>query len=167
LRRLLAGLGLSEAQGQTLVGGDICRLAGVEPLALANPLSSDMNVLRPSLLPGMLEILRHNSSRQIHDLGLFEIGRVFVRAGAKTQEERRVAIVMTGRRERHFWAGADRDARCGIQDLKGIVEELVEHFGLRGVVFNRRQESNAASPGLYLESASILLGGKLALGELG
>jgi len=48
-------------------------------------------------------------------------------------------------------------------DLKGLVEDLLEHFGLRGIQFGRRAEPTA----LFLESASITLGGKLPLGELG
>ena len=46
-------------------------------MPLANPLSSDMNVLRPSLLPGLLDALRHNLSHKTYDVALFEVGRVF------------------------------------------------------------------------------------------
>ncbi len=65
-RRLLAGLGLLEAQGQTLISESPAKLRDTasSPVALQNPLSSDMNVLRPSLLPGLLDSLRHNSARQ-------------------------------------------------------------------------------------------------------
>ena len=47
--------------------------------------------------------------------------------------------------------------------MKGLVEDLIEHFGLRGIAFTRRAESTA----LFLESATVSLGGKLPLGELG
>ena len=64
-RRILTGLGLNEAQGQTLISDAAAKLVTGEALvALANPLSSDMNVLRPSLLPGLLDALRHNLSRK-------------------------------------------------------------------------------------------------------
>ena len=163
VRRVLTSLGLDETQGQTLLGNDECRMTNGEVIALANPLSSEMDVLRPSLLPGLLNILRHNASRQSHDLALFEIGRVFTQAGGRPHEERRVAIAITGRRAQDFWTGADRDARCDVHDLKGMVEEVLEHFGLRGVAFDKRAESTP----LFLESAAIALGGKLALGEMG
>src|SRR5205823_9923491 len=79
-RRILTGMGLIEAQGQTLISGTAANLAGCNGLvALANPLSSDMNTLRPSLLPGLLESLRHNVSHKSYDIALFEIGRVFSR----------------------------------------------------------------------------------------
>jgi len=72
-------------------------------------------------------------------------------------------MALTGRRSPAFWSGADREARCDFADLKGLVEELLEQFGLRGVVFRPRTE---AAP-LFLESGTITLGGKLVLGELG
>jgi phenylalanyl-tRNA synthetase beta chain len=158
---------LNEAQGQTLIGKSEIRNAKAEELVeLANPLSSDMDVLRPSLLPGLIHSLRHNVSRKNYDVALFEVGRVFVRAGSETgapKEERRVAIAMTGARALSFWSGAERDAKFDAMDLKGIVEDVIEHFGLRGVQFGKRADSTA----LFLESATVALGGKLPLGELG
>ena len=174
VRRILAGLGLNEAQGQTLIAKSEVRNAKDEEIvALANPLSSDMDVLRPSLLPGLIHSLRHNVTRKNYDVALFEIGRVFLRkaesakrAGSETGapiEERRVAIALTGQRALNFWSGADRDAKFDVTDAKGLVEELLEQFGVRGIVFTRRE----AATGLFLESATITLGGKLPLGELG
>ena len=60
-------------------------------------------------------------------------------------------------------AASERDAKFDACDLKGIVEEFLEQFGVRGVTFTRRAESTA----LFLESATIALGGKLPLGEMG
>lgn len=164
VRRILAGLGLNEAQGQTLIAKSEVRNAKDEEIvALANPLSSDMDVLRPSLLPGLIHSLRHNVTRKNYDVALFEIGRVFLKNNNATKEERRVAIALTGQRALNFWSGAERDAKFDVADLKGLVEELLEQFGVRGVVFARRE----ATTDLFLESATITLGGKLPLGELG
>lgn len=164
VRRILAGLGLNEAQGQTLIAKSEVRNAKDEEIVpLANPLSSDMDVLRPSLLPGLLHSLRHNVTRKNYDVALFEIGRVFLKNANATKEERRVAIAITGQRAQNFWSGAERDAKFDLADAKGIVEELLEQFGVRGVVVTR---CDAATP-LFLESATITLGGKLPLGELG
>ena len=162
-RRILTGLGLNEAQGQTLISSVECGMRNAELAALANPLSSDMDVLRPSLLPGLIHSLRHNVSRKNYDAALFEIGRVFSRQNGVTKEERRVAIGITGQRALNFWSGEERDAKFDAYDLKGLVEEFLEQFGLRGVAFGRRAESTA----LFLESAAVTLGGKLPLGELG
>jgi phenylalanyl-tRNA synthetase beta chain len=164
VRRLLAGLGLNEAQGQTLIGR--AEIRGVKDdtiVALANPLSSDMDVLRPSLLPGLIHSLRHNVSRKTYDAALFEIGRVFIEVDGHMTEERRVAIALTGTRALPFWSGEERHAKYDAMDLKGIAEELLEHFGLRGIQFARRSENTP----LLLESAALTLGGKVPLGELG
>src|ERR1700754_1291373 len=116
-----------------------------------------MDVLRPSLLPGLIHSLRHNVSRKNYDVALFEIGRVFTNVNGQTKEERRVAIAITGQRALSFWSGDEREAKFDAMDLKGIVEDLLEHFGLRGVQFTK----NAESTPLFLESANIALGGKL------
>ena len=162
-RRILTGLGLNEAQGQTLISSAEFGIRSAESVMLANPLSSDMDVLRPSLLPGLIHSLRHNVSRRNYDVALFEIGRVFSNVNGQMKEERRVAIAITGQRALPFWSGDDRDAKFDNYDLKGVAEEFLDQFGLRGVVFAKRAES----AGLFLESAAVTLGGKLPLGELG
>ncbi|MGO8676505.1 MAG: phenylalanine--tRNA ligase subunit beta [Limisphaerales bacterium] len=168
-RRILTGLGLFEAQGQTLISDTAAKLTAASTLVpLANPLSSDMNVLRPSLLPGLLDALRHNLSRKNEDAALFELGRVFgaapgqPTAASAVREERRVAIALTGRRNPVFWSGEDREAKFDVFDLKGFLEEFLDQFGLRGITYARRPEATA----LFIESATVHLG-KFHLGELG
>jgi phenylalanyl-tRNA synthetase beta chain len=162
-RRILAGLGLNEAQGQTLISSAEFGVRNSESVMLANPLSSDMDVLRPSLLPGLIHSLRHNVSRKNYDVALFEVGRVFTNVNGQTKETRSMAIAITGQRAVPFWSGDERDAKFGSFDLKGMVEEFLEQFGVRGVTFMRRAETAV----MYLESAAITLGGKLPLGEMG
>lgn len=159
IRRILTGAGLNEAQGQTLVAHEECGAKPEEQVPLANPLSSDMDVLRPSLLPGLIHSLQHNVSRKNYDVALFEVGRVFISG----KEESRVSVAITGKRAPVFWSGSERDAKFDIFDLKGIVEEFLEQFGLRGVVFARRTEATPQ----FLESATVSLGGRVPLGELG
>jgi phenylalanyl-tRNA synthetase beta chain len=163
VRRILTGLGLNEAQGQTLISNSEFQISNGAAVALANPLSSDMDVLRPSLLPGLIHSLRHNLTRKNNDVALFEVGRVFTAANGQTKENRSVAIALTGQRAANFWSGDEREAKFDAYDLKGLVEEMLEQFGLRGIVFGKRAESTA----LFLESADVTLGGKLPLGELG
>src|ERR1043166_5147891 len=163
-RRILTALGLNEAQGQTLISDIAAKNLAPEGalVSLANPLSSEMNVLRPSLLPGLLDSLRHNLARKNHDVALFEIGRVFVQTSNRPREERRLAVAMTGRRSAPFWSGAEREATLDAYDLKGILEEFFEQFGARGLTYSRRGESTS----FFLESAVIALG-KQNLGDLG
>ena len=163
-RRILSGLGLNEAQGQTLVDGRVAELvAPQDRVMLANPLSSEMDALRPSLLPGLLDTLRHNLSRKNGDVQLFEIGRTFRMVNGEPKEGWKVAVALTGARRPVFWTGAERGEKCDIYDLKGVLEEFFELFGIRGTLYTKHAEVGA----LYLESAAISLGGKLELGQLG
>ena len=170
-RRILTGLGLHEAQGQTLISDASAKFAAGDLLVpLANPLSSDMNVLRPSLLPGLLDALRHNLSRKNDRVALFELGRVFSQPPAEAaaapvagvREERRLALALTGPRQFVFWSGEDREAKFDILDLKGLLEQFFEQYGVRGLNYARRSDSTA----LFLESATIHLG-KFIVGEFG
>ncbi len=164
-RRLLTGMGLDEAQGQTLIGDEQAKLAtdAENLIALSYPLSSDMNVLRPSLLPGLLDAMSHNLTHSNHDVALCETGRVFFKQDGGLREERRLAIVITGQRDPAFWTGDDREARYDIHDLKGLLDEFLEDYGLRGVFYARREVGTK----LFVESAEIKLGGKMVVGQIG
>ncbi len=175
VRRILTACGLTEAQGQTLISdATVSSLHATDAasrlLRLENPLSSDMNVLRPSLIPGLLDSLRRNLHHQTLDVRLFELGRVFTNLATTNSapgttalaEERRVAIAITGHRQDPFWSGTEREAKLDIFDLKGVVEELLAQLGVRGVQWQRNEST---SP-LYLESASVLVG-KQPAGEVG
>ena len=167
VRQTLAACGLSEAQGQTLISSaDLQALDGQDSPAkivrLENPLSAEMDALRPSLIPGLLDSLRHNLHHQVGDVRLFEIGRVFSSTDATHKEERRAALAVTGLRQAPFWSGAEREASVDIYDLKGVVEQLFDQLGIRGVQWQRRE----TAAGLYIDSATMLLG-KATLGEIG
>jgi phenylalanyl-tRNA synthetase beta chain len=163
-RRILTGLGLNEAQGQTLISkAEVRDKNEAEIVVLANPLSSDMDVLRPSLLPGLIHSLRHNLTRKNNDMALFEVGRVFTNVNGQTKENRNVAIAITGQRALNFWSGGERDAKFDAYDLKGILEEFFAQFGLRGILYapwNVKSE-------MFLQVATVSLGEKLFLGTFG
>jgi phenylalanyl-tRNA synthetase beta chain len=69
---------------------------------------------------------------------------------------------MTGRRHPAFWSGTEGDARFDLHDLKGVLEEFFQQFGVRGLVYTRRDEASA----LFVESASIQLG-RQEIGRMG
>jgi phenylalanyl-tRNA synthetase beta subunit len=73
----LTGLGLNEAQGQTLIAKPNAESRSRRNGCAGQSVERDMDVLRPSLLPGLIHSLRHNVSRKNYDVALFEIGRVF------------------------------------------------------------------------------------------
>lgn len=78
-RRALAARGMLEAVTWSFLPKDQAEAfgGGQAELALANPISTDLSDMRPSLLPNLLTALQRNADRGIHDLALFEVGQVF------------------------------------------------------------------------------------------
>lgn len=89
---------------------------------LANPLSADLAVMRPSLLPGLIEALSHNRARQQERVRLFELGRVFA-AGDPPVETPSLAIVAGGNARAEQWGEASRP--LDFFDLKGDLDALI------------------------------------------
>jgi phenylalanyl-tRNA synthetase beta chain len=92
-------------------------------VALANPLSSELGVMRTSLLPGLVAALQRNRARQQPRVRLFELGRVFHRADGAPLETQRIAAVACGSQAAEQWAGERREV--DFHDLKADVEALL------------------------------------------
>ena len=92
---------------------------------VANPLSEKFAVLRPSLVPGLVDALIRNRRREHRDIRLFEIGHRFRRAGG---ESAGVAIALTGAGTLEHWSGRARAS--DLFDIKGVVERLTEAAGV-------------------------------------
>ncbi|GAB4187842.1 MAG: phenylalanine--tRNA ligase subunit beta [Wenzhouxiangellaceae bacterium] len=89
-------------------------------IALANPISQDMNVMRPSLIPGLLRALQHNVQRQQAQVRLFELGTTFAGDGSEAQS---VAAVCYGLVRPQQWGGKSR--AVDFYDCKGDLESLL------------------------------------------
>lgn len=143
LRELLLGAGLSEAINFGLVDGAKAGGFGVgaahlgtvrEGVPLQNPLSSDLDALRGSLLPGLLSNLQANQRQGRRDVALFEIGRVFApaRDGEPLPvEERHLAFVLCGALRPRHWS--ERMAAADFYTAKGLVETLAARLDAPGV----------------------------------
>jgi len=139
--------------------------AGTVPLA--NPLSAELAVMRPRLLPGLVDALARNASRQAGRVRLFELGRTFAEAGAPGAapvETRRVAAVACGDANVEQWGQATR--RVDFHDLKGDLESLAAAAG--AVLEFRVSAEPFGHPG---RSADVyrtdLEGGAVRLGWIG
>ena len=104
-------------------------------MKMNNPISLDLAVLRPSILPGLLACVKRNVSRKNSDLALFEIGHVFCKNPAKYPEERdELAIVLTGRTHSERYS-AERSVQFDFYDIKGVLESVLEQRRLKSVEF--------------------------------
>ncbi|GAB6195277.1 phenylalanine--tRNA ligase subunit beta [Lysobacter xanthus] len=132
-------------------------------VALANPLSAELAVMRTSLLPGLAAALGRNAARQQPRVRLFELGNVFHAAGEgeMPRHTQRVAAVACGDVAGEQWSGASRPV--GFHDLKGDLESLAAVSGAR-LTFERSTRP-WGHPG---RSADVLLGGRVVgwIGQL-
>ena len=123
LRRALTAIGFDEAISFSFVNGDRDRLFRkfeTTPV-LANPIDSNQNEMRGSLVTGLLDAVQHNFNQGCRDVRLFELGRVFESRGESERPHERelLALAMTGATIPDNW----RDVRpVEFYDLKGAVE---------------------------------------------
>jgi phenylalanyl-tRNA synthetase beta chain len=129
---------------------------GIEPAAIANPLSEKFAVLRPSLLPGLVDSCAHNRRRGRKDVRLFEVGSRYTSAG----EGRSVGLAWTGAGSAAHWSGGARTV--DFFDVKGVVELL-------GLAFRAGSLEFAPSGADYLVRgrAADVRAGDTTLGSLG
>ena len=132
LRRLLVARGYQEAITYSFIDPKLFELfsPGVEPLLLANPISSDMAAMRASLWPGLVKALQHNLNRQQDRVRLFESGQRFVGQLDGLQQQPMLAGVVCGSRMPEGWANG-RDS-IDFFDVKADVEALLGFSGSLG-----------------------------------
>lgn len=128
-------------------------------IAMLNPLSQDRSILRPILLPGLLEVVEYNINHGNSNLKLFEIGRVFHYDENKNcVEEEHLCGLITGLADNEWFA---QKRRADFYDAKGIVEEIFRVLNTDFVT--EYSKVPYLMPG---SSADILSGGE-KLGVLG
>ena len=123
LRSVLTAAGFSEAVtfGWVSQAAAAPFAADGDLVPIANPLSENFAVLRPSALPGLIDALSHNRRREQRDVRLFEIGTRFTRS---TGETRAVACAWTGAAGGDHWSGGAREV--DFFDIKGVAERVCE-----------------------------------------
>ncbi|MFY9586137.1 MAG: phenylalanine--tRNA ligase subunit beta, partial [Actinomycetota bacterium] len=159
VRRQLLGAGLSEAHTLSMLPPSLPDRFGVgddhpwrKTLRIANPLSEEESVLRPSLLPGLLLAAAKNVARRNTSVALFEIGSVIIPSGEELPDEPlRAAWLVTGDAP-VGWHGPVRP--YDFYDAKGVLERLAEGLG----VAELRIEAAQREPMHPGRCARILLG---------
>jgi phenylalanyl-tRNA synthetase beta chain len=125
VRHVLTAAGFSESMTFAFIerqaAQPFCE-PGVEPSAIANPLSEKFAVLRPSLLAGLLDSCTHNRNRERRDVRLFETGSRFTAQG----EGRAAAFAWCGAAEPPHWSAPVRSV--DFFDAKGVVEQIAAAF---------------------------------------
>jgi len=135
--------------------------------SLANPISEDLKVMRPSLLPGLLSAARRNLDRGQTSVRLFEVGRRYFRGDTGVSDERAtLGIVLTGEAGSRDWR-AGKPTALSPHDVRAEVEAIL---AAAGTPVDRLQVMPIDSPGSVWhpgQSATLRLGPKTVLAEFG
>ncbi len=163
-RRLLAGRGLVEAVTYSFLGGGQAALfgGGSEALTLINPISADLDIMRPSLLPNLIAAAGRNADRGIAVASLFEIGPRF--SGVKPEDQDIVAAgIRSGMTGPRNWAEPPRPV-----DLFDAKADALAVLGALGLQVDKI-EAVAEAPGWYHpgHSGVLRLGPKTTLAHFG
>jgi phenylalanyl-tRNA synthetase beta chain len=129
----MAARGFREVMTPSLVNGErTMKLdAGTEEslVRLKNPLSAELDVMRPTMLFGLLQSAAHNIARQQKDLRLFELGRIYGVENGATVERERMAFIVTGANGLESWRA--KSPETSVMDVAAEVEALLERLGMR------------------------------------
>ena len=166
LEDLLVARGYQEVITYSFVDGRTQKLISPEPtpITLRNPIAENMDVMRTSLWPGLLETLVRNVRRQEHRIRLFELGRVFSLQRGKSIERSCIGGAIFGPAFANQWDGTR--ASVDFFDLKGDIEALLSCGGIHNASRWCPAETVAAlHPGesaeIRLHNMPIGLAGKL------
>ncbi len=137
---------------------------------IMNPLSTDLNVMRQTLLFGGLESIEHNAKRKNGSCRFFEFGNVYFFNPEKKddenpmnayKEEYHLGLWLTGKRVEGSWAHANEDS--SFAELSAYVENILARIGVQqGMLVRKKSQNPIFSAGLTIENR----GGKLML-EMG
>ena len=164
IRERLVDLGYAEAITYSFVDPDLQkRLDPDHPaIELANPIASDMAVMRTSLWPGLLQAAKYNLNRQQNRLCLFECGLRFIRQDSEIKQEMMVSGVLSGSVAPQQWGISPRNV--DFFDAKGHVEALLELTGRRADFTFKADSHPALHPG---QSAAIVHADRGTVGRVG
>ena len=159
----LVGKGFFEIMTNSLVSEkEITTYSQAEQaVKLLNPLSSDLGYMRKNLLFSGLEVIAYNLNHKRSDLKLFEFGKNYHFVEEKYNENKHLALYLTGNATGDYWGSATQ--RTTFFDLKGIVVSLFERLGLQNVTELPLEEGQCV---LGDEGLRFVIGDTL-IGEMG
>lgn len=165
VRRTAAARGLNEAINWSFLPQKAADAFGGGDWTLANPISEDMKVMRPSLLPGLLTAAQRNMDRGASSVRLFEIGRrYFVADDGTSNEKLTAAIVLAGDGKARGWS-TGKAAAFDAFDVKAEVLALLKGAGV--VTDNLLVMDEAGAHYHPGQSATLRMGPKNILAAFG
>ena len=126
IKHRMASYGLYETKQYSMGDSSIFKRLGIDEekfIKVVNPLTSEMDVLRPTALASLLNCVIYNQNHRHKNGALFEVGNIFYKSGDKFIEEKHLSAVMFGLYQEKLW---NKDARVyDFFDMSGVIEELL------------------------------------------
>ena len=126
IKHKMASYGLYETKQYSMGDSSIFKRFGIDEekfIKVVNPLTSEMDVLRPTALASLLNNVIYNQNHRHKNGALFEVGNIFYKNGDKFIEEKHLSAVMFGLYQEKLW---NKDARVyDFFDMSGVIEELL------------------------------------------
>lgn len=154
IAEMLVGMGYMETLNNSLTKASYVRDLGGDTLkdehsvAVLNPLSQDLDVLRQSLLFNLLETIEHNQNRQHPDLRLFEFGKVYQKFTSGYHENRRLILGATGAKHQENWNS--NSEQLSFFSIKATATAICERLGLEGLLKTKALKNSILEDGLQL-----------------
>ncbi|MBP9756610.1 MAG: phenylalanine--tRNA ligase subunit beta, partial [Phenylobacterium sp.] len=160
-RRAMAARGYAETITWSFTAQATARLfgGGDAKLVVTNPIASDLDCMRPSILPNLIEAAGRNARRGFPDLAAFEIGPLY--RGDEPQDQVTVLAALTAPHPPRRWDGAKSDP---LFDLKADLMAILEEIGAPNLQLVQGSTSDWWHPG---RSARLQLGPKTVVAEFG
>lgn len=124
---LLTGRGFTEIVTNSIVNSKYYP-ERTDLVKMLNNLTSELDVLRPSMLESGLEVIAYNCNRKNTDLALYEFGKVYSLAESKYVEVHQLALYITGNVTPANWD--EKPVKANVFYLKGIIQNLLAHSGI-------------------------------------
>ena len=160
VRRTAAARGLNEAINWSFLPEKEAAAFGGGAWTLANPISEDMKVMRPSLLPGLLSATRRNFDRGAETVRLFELGRRYLAEG----ERPTLGLILGGERTERGWANGKSRAF----DAYDAKAEVIALLAAAGAPVDNLQVMGEAGAHFHPgQSATLRLGPKTVIASFG
>jgi len=121
IREHLISLGFYEASNNSLTSADW--YSSNDMVQISNPLSSDMAIMRQSLIPGLLQNIAFNQNRQAQRVRLFEIGKTYQTCETGFKETPVLSIVAWGENEQESWE--NKSEKTNYFNIKAIIQSLL------------------------------------------
>ena len=151
ISKRLRSLGLNEVKTYTLVSRDMLKFnyENKENIILPNPMSSDKEVIRTTLIPSLLNVYNYNKTRKVNDILIYEIAKTY---DINYNEDSKICILMKGNYINNSWNNTK--IKVDFYLIKGILENLLDYLGLKNRYSFNTSDIPNMHPGM---SARVLL----------